>query len=55
MIRAEAILPFLCDPTDKLVDNSKPTERRLENIVRKYKDEGDTKDKLVKSVNKLVN
>ena len=37
--RAVAKLPFLCDPTDKLVDNRKAAERRLDNVVRKYKDE----------------
>ena len=52
--RAVAKLPFLCDPTDKLVDNRKAAERRLDNVVRKYKDEEDTKEKLVKSMNKLI-
>ena len=54
MNRAVVKLPFLCGPTDKLVDNSKAAERRLDNVVRKYKDEEDTKKKLVKSMNKLI-
>ena len=52
--RAVAKLPFLCDPTEKLVDNSKVAEKRLDNVVRKYKDDEDTKDRLIKSINKLI-
>ena len=52
--RAVAKLPFVCDPSDKLVDNSKAAERRLDNVVKKYKDEEETKEKLVKSMNKLI-
>ena len=48
--RAEARLPFLCDPMDKLVDNSKAAKRRLDNVVKKYKDDEVIKDKLIKSM-----
>ena len=53
--RAVARLPFLCDPAEKLVDNIRSAERRLDNVVRKYKDDKNIKNKLVKSMNKLIN
>ena len=29
-------LPFLCDLSDKLKDNTKAATKRLENVMRKY-------------------
>ena len=45
--RAKAKLPFLCDPKDKLVDNIKIAEKRLNNVVKKYKDDEGIKEKLI--------
>ena len=45
----------MCDPTDKLVNNSKAAEGRLDNVVKKYKDDEVIKEKLVKLMNKLIN
>ena len=53
--RAKAMLPFLCDSSEKLVNNTRSAEKRLESVVRKYKDDKDIKNKLVKSKNRLIN
>ena len=33
--RVKVKLPFLCDPNDKVIDNIKIAEKRLNNIVKK--------------------
>ena len=35
--RLNAELPFLCDPSEKLKDNSKSATKRLENVVKKIR------------------
>ena len=51
--RVVAHLPFLCDPTDKLVDNSRIAAKRLENVVCKYSSDEKIKEMLNKSMQKL--
>merc|ERR1712155_80439 len=51
--RVVANLPFLCDPTDKLVDNSRIAAKRLENVVCKYSSDEKIKEMLNKSMQKL--
>ena len=52
--RLVAKLPFLCDPSDKLKDNTKAATKRLENVVRKYGSDENVKSMLQKSMQKLI-
>ena len=52
--RAVAKLPFMFDPADKLVDNSKVAAKRLENVTRKYCTDPVVKEMLEKSMKKLI-
>ena len=52
--RAVAKLPFMYDPTDKLVDNSRVAAKRLENVTRKYCSDPIVKDMLDKSMKKMI-
>ena len=52
--RAVAKLPFMVDPSDKLVDNSKIAAKRLDNVTRKYSADPVVKEMLEKSMKKLI-
>merc|ERR1712240_586906 len=52
--RLVAKLPFLCDPSEKLKDNTKAATKRLENVVRKYGSDEDVKSMLQKSIKNLL-
>ena len=52
--RAIATLPFITDPTDKLVDNTYIAEKRLENVCKKYSSDEKVKEMLNKSMKKLT-
>ena len=52
--RAVAKLPFMYDPSNKLVDNSKVAAKRLENVTRKYCTDPVVKEMLEKSMKKLI-
>ena len=52
--RAVAKLPFMFDPVDKLVDNSKIAAKRLENVTKKYSTDPVVKEMLEKSMKKLM-
>ena len=52
--RAVAKLPFMFDPSEKLVDNSKIAAKRLENVTKKYSTDPVVKDMLEKSMKKLM-
>ena len=52
--RAVAKLPFMVDPSDKLIDNSKIAAKRLENVTRKYSADPVVKEMLEKSMKKLI-
>ena len=53
--RLIAKLPFLCDPSEKLKDNTKAATKRLENVVRQYGSDENVKLMLQKSMQKLIN
>ena len=53
--RLIAKLPFLCDPSEKLKDNTKAATKCLENVVRKYGSDENVKLMLQKSLQKLLN
>ena len=52
--RLFAMLPFLCDPSEKLKDNTKAATKRLKNVVRKYGSDENIKSMLQKSLQKLL-
>ena len=52
--RLIATLPFLCDPSEKLKDNTKAATKRLENVVRKYGSDPNVKSMLQRSPQKLI-
>ena len=52
--RLVAKLPFLCDPSEKLKDNTKAATKRLKNLVRKYGSAENVKSMLQKSIQKLI-
>ena len=53
--RAVATLPFITNPSDKLVRNKNIAARRLENVCRKYGSNEEVKEMLRKSLQKLIN
>ena len=52
--RAVAKLPFMVDPADKLVDNSRVAAKRLENVTKKYSADPEVREMLEKSMKKLL-
>ena len=52
--RAVAKLPFMVDPSDKLVDNSKVAAKRLDNVTKKYSGDPEVREMLEKSMKKLL-
>ena len=52
--RAVAKLPFITDPSDKLVDNSKVAAKRLDNVTKKYGGDPEVREMLEKSMKKLL-
>ena len=52
--RAVAKLPFMFDPADKLVDNSRVAAKRMENVTKKYSSDPEVREMLEKSMKKLI-
>ena len=52
--RLIAKLPFLCDLSEKLKDNTKTATKRLENVVRKYGSNDNIKSMLQKSLKNFL-
>ena len=51
---AVASMPFISDPTGKLINNTRIANKRLENVCRKYGSDAEVRDMIIAAFQKLI-